>query len=105
MIEFDGNEGEEFPLEVASKWTANYRKSNPKGIKARFFGTRLILRILGQRNCVGMRTYYALDGEGLEQMILVGVDKKGNDLFEGIIGERSIPCPNYCDDGKSPLNG
>lgn len=104
-MEFNGNEGEEFPLDNAVQWTANYRKANPKGIKAHFFGTRLILRILGQPNCVGLRTYYALDDSGVQQMIIVGVDKDMNDLYKGIIGERSMPCPNYCDDGKSPLNG
>ena len=98
-----GNEAEEFPLNMAAQWTANYRKENPDGLKGHLFGSRLILRILGQPDCLGIRIYYALDDVGQQQLILCGVDDKGNDLYDGIIGERSLPCPSRC--GKdNPLN-
>ena len=100
---FTGKEAEEFPLDTAAEWTANYRKANPNGIKAHFFGKDIIQRILDQDGCVGIRCYYALDEKGVQQMIIVGADKDENDLYNGIIAEKSLPCPTYCPK-SSPLN-
>jgi hypothetical protein len=100
---FTGNEAEKFPLETAAEWTANYRKKNPNGIKAHFFGMNIINEILAQDGCVGIRCYYALDDNGVQQMIIVGADKDENDLYNGIIAEKSLPCPTYCPT-SSPLN-
>ena len=101
---FTGNEAENFPLETAAAWTANYRKANPRGIKAHFFGNKIISQILAQPGCVGIRCYYALDEKGVQQMIMVGADKDENDLYNGIIAEVSAPCPPFCG-GGSPLLG
>ena len=100
---FTGKEAEEFPLDTAAEWTENYRKANPSGIKAHFFGRDIIQRILDQDSCVGIRCYYALDEKGVQQMIIVGADKDENDLYNGIVAEKSLPCPTYCPTG-SPLN-
>ena len=99
---FTGDEAEEFPLKTAAEWTANYRKSNPEGIKGHFFGVKIIEKILKQQGCVGIRCYYALDEKGVQQLIIVGADKDENDLYEGIIAEVSLPCPPFCPNG-SPL--
>jgi hypothetical protein len=99
---FTGDEAQEFPLQTAAEWTANYRKANPEGIKAHFFGRNIIQKILDQDGCVGIRCYYALDEKGVQQMIMVGADKDENDLFNGIIAEISKPCPPFCPTG-SPL--
>jgi hypothetical protein len=104
MTMFTGSEGEEFSLTTASDWTANYRAANPGDIKAHFFGRTILLDMLGQTSCVGLRMYYALDGEGVKQMIIVGVDANGDDLTSGIVAERSKPCPAYCDSGNSSLS-
>ena len=101
---FTGKEAEEFPLETAAEWTANYRNTNPGAVKAHFFGKEIIQRILDQDGCVGIRCYYALDENGVQQMIMVGADKDENDLYNGIIAEKAIKCPPYCPKG-SPLNG
>jgi len=102
-MEITGNVGQEIPIDIASEWTANYRKLNPNGILAHAVGQRVILRILGQPDCVGLRTYYAIDENGKQQLIFVGVDKDGNDLYKGIVADRSLPCPNFCST-KNPLN-
>lgn len=101
---FTGDEGGEFPLDTAAKWTANYRAANPNKIKAHFFGRNIIEKILAQPTCVGIRCYYALDDNGVQQMIMVGVDKDENDLFDGIVAELAIPCPPNCSD-VGPLVG
>lgn len=101
-MSFTGDEAERFPLATAADWTANFRNANPEGTKAHFFGINILKDILAQEGCVGIRVYYALDGEGNRQMIMVGADANENDLYNGIIAELSKPCPPYCG-GGSPL--
>jgi hypothetical protein len=40
--------------------------------------------------------HYALDENGKQQLIIVGVDSNENDLYEGVIAERSLHCPPFC---------
>lgn len=99
-----GNEDHSISLETASEWTANYRNTIITGETiAHCFGKAAILAILNQEDCVGMRLYYALDEEGTKQIIAVGVDGDGNDLYEGLLAERSIRCPPSCG-ATNPLN-
>ncbi len=103
-MSFTGNENHDFPLGTASEWTANYRNSNPStSTKAHYFGKTAIQSIFDQAGCVGMRIYYALDENGAKQLIIVGVDADGNDLYNGLLAERGYPCPTYCS-AANPLN-
>ena len=102
-MSFTGNENHFIDLQTASEWTANYRNANPGAIKGHFFGKKAIKDILNQEECVGMRIYYALDENGVDQLILVGVTADENDLFEGLLAERSFPCPPRCG-VDNPLN-
>ena len=43
-----------------------------------------------------IESHYALDENGKQQLIIVGVDSNENDLYEGVIADRSIPCPPFC---------
>ncbi len=104
-MSFTGNENHDITLKEAAEWTANYREQNVGAIKAHFFGADAIQAILNQPNCVGIRIYYALDTEGAKQLIVVGADARENDLYEGLLAERSKPCPPFCDGSGSPLNG
>lgn len=101
---FTGNEAEEFPLETAAQWTKNYRDSISQGdTRAHFFGKNILEDILAQQGCVGIRVYYALDGNGNKQLIMVGANADEEDLYNGIIAEVSVACPPNCS-GNSPLN-
>jgi hypothetical protein len=102
-----GDEGDPIDLMTARKWVKSYQKNQPQqGTVAHFFGYQLISRILAEDGCVGIRMYYALDDQGNRQLILVGVDKKGNDLVPSsltlnptesrIVGDASFPCPSFC---------
>ena len=103
-MSFTGHEDHDFPLDTASLWTKNYRTASPAGaIKAHFFGKDAIQAILNQENCVGIRIYYALDPDGVKQLIIVGADANENDLYNGLIAERSTPCPSMCA-SANPLN-
>jgi hypothetical protein len=93
---FNGDEAGVFSLKTASIWTKNYRLANPTGVRAHFFGKVIIEQILAQEGCVGIRMFYALDNDDVQQMIIVGTDVNENDLINGIIGEMSVPCPNNC---------
>jgi len=101
---FNGDEAEQISLETAAAWTENYREANPDQTKAHFFGKNIINAIFAQTGCVGIRIYYALDEKGQKQLIITGVDANEKDLYNGILAERSFPCPTYCDN-TSPLNG
>jgi hypothetical protein len=103
-MSFTGDENHDFPLDQAALWTANYRKLNPTATKGHYFGGTALRNLLNQTNCVGLRFYYALDDKGQKQLIIVGVDRDENDLFQGLIAERSIGCPPFCGT-KNPLNG
>jgi hypothetical protein len=104
MTMFTGNEGEDFPLETAAVWTENWRNQYPDATRAFVYGREWLLDILGQDDCVGIRIYYALDENGDNKLILVGVNEDGDDQYEELIVERGSPCPPYCDSGASPLN-
>ena len=102
---FTGDEAEKFPLETAAEWTRNYRNSVPSGsIKGHFFGRNILQEILDQSGCKGIRFYYALDEEGVKQLIAVGATEDEFDQYNLTIAEKSRPCPPFCDNNASPLN-
>jgi hypothetical protein len=101
---FTGSEGQQIPLTEAVSMTANFRTAYPNSIKALFYGSEILNDILDQEDVVGIRMYFAIDEDGAKQLVLVGVDASGNDLYEGIVADRGYPCPTNCDTGSSPLN-
>jgi len=102
---FNGNEGSPIALSTASTWTSNYRATGtatePAEPLAHFFGEKIILSILAQPGCVGIRIYYGIDGDGNKALIMVGADANQNDIIgtaaaPAIIANFSMPCPTYC---------
>lgn len=100
---FTGHENHSITLAEAAAWTKNYRTANRGAVQGHFFGKDAIAAILAQDSCVGIRIYYALDTEGVKQLIITGVTASENDLYNGLLAERSIQCPPNCGDGN-PLN-
>ena len=96
---FDGTEGAPIQLEQAASWTANYRYENPDKVKAHFFGKDILQEILSQEGCMGIRIFNAIDGEGVNKLILVGADSGEDDQLEGTLADFGTPCPAMC--GKS----
>lgn len=100
---FKGNEGEKITLQEAVKFTENYKKSEKaEAIKAEFLGKELLAEILNQEKCVGIRFYFGKNENGNLNIVAVGCDKNGEDLYEGIILEKADPCPPHCA-SNSPL--
>jgi hypothetical protein len=91
------NEGHEVSLDSAKQYIANL-KSDAVQIKTKggLFYREAFEKILAQKDCIGIRYYYAKTNDGTPTLVLVGVDSKGNDMVEGAIMERSQPCPPYC---------
>ena len=99
MPTFTGSEGSPIDRAEAAQWTANYRNANAgfddTSTKAHFYGREVLQQLLDQPGCMGIRMYYALDGEGQKQLILVGADAEGNDI-EDLIVDGSHICPPDC---------
>ncbi len=101
---FTGNEDHSITLEDAVKLTANYRKNSGENvIKGGFFGKTALKNIIGQEGCVGIRFYYGQESDGKPCLVLVGADAGENDMTGGLLAERQLPCPPYCDE-NSVLN-
>jgi hypothetical protein len=103
-MSFTGHENHSIDLDTASKWTKNYRQTVSEGSTiAEYFGKEAIAAILNQTNCVGIRLYYSLDDSGVKHLIVVGVNSDENDLYEGLLAERALTCPQRCS-AINPLN-
>ncbi len=103
-MSFTGREDHSISLATAAAWTENFRRTiEPTDIKGHFFGKDAIQAILNQSTCVGIRIYYALDENSAKHLIVVGVSADERDLYNGLLAERSIPCPPFCG-GDNPLN-
>jgi hypothetical protein len=99
-----GAECHDITLAQASGWTKNYRDTiSVTETIAHYFGKQAIQAILNQEDCVGLRLYYALDNDSNKQIIVVGVDEDNNDLYNGLLAERSLKCPQDCPTAN-PLN-
>ncbi len=92
---FTGNEDQEISLSEGSNMTSAFRTANPTAIKAEYFGQKIIKLILDQEECVGIRVYNGLDASGAQSNVIVGVDVDGNDIVNGVLGDRSIKSPPY----------
>ncbi|HEY8783844.1 MAG TPA: hypothetical protein VIM16_19600 [Mucilaginibacter sp.] len=56
-----GKEGGPIELNLAASWTKNYRDKHPGETISQFFGKEILEKILAQKNCLGIRFYYAHD--------------------------------------------
>jgi len=134
-MKLTGKENHKISLEEARRFTSVYRAEKaqfmtPDNIKHKeakkggFFGKDAIIELLNQPDCIGIRYYYGRSDDGMKNLILVGVNKEGNDILpkpaepsaatdttenmdiqtpqgessenKGIILEKSLPCPPFC---------
>ncbi len=103
---FTGNEDQTITLTEAAALTKNYRNAQPSGsnpILGHYFGKKILNDILAQQDCVGIRVYYALNASGEKELVLSGVYANGNDISNGVLGDRSFKSPPYSG-VANPLN-
>jgi len=105
---FNGMESDSVSISEAQHSISNFSTGNTGGIVAHFFGFDIINQILSQSNCVGLRCYFALDDNGVQQLLLVGATKNGQNILPtssstsrtedagGTIADVSVPCPAMC---------
>jgi hypothetical protein len=98
------NSGSVISLKDAQDLVSEFKAKFPKEIKGLFVGVNHVNDILSQQGCIGIRIYhgYSENHDRLSH-VLVGVDENGNDMTNGLIVDRMVPCPTMCDN-NSPLN-
>lgn len=90
-------------LEEAIEFTHAYQEEYPDSTKAYLVDVDKLNLITTQQDCVSVRVYNGYDTEtNTTNLVFVGVNNQGEDLTDGIIIEKTLPCPPYCPD-KSPL--
>ena len=84
---------QEIALSEAISLTTAFRSANPGANRAQVYYKPIIEKILNQPGCVGIREYNGLTGSGtssIQSNVLVGIDENGNDMVDGVLGDRSI---------------
>lgn len=96
-MEINNTSGEIITLEEAKQYTHSFQKLYPNEKKAFFVGKENLLKILEQPDCLGIRIYNGYnDDENTSNKVLIGVDSNGDDMIDGIILEKLVPCPPIC---------
>lgn len=97
------NTAEVITLKEAIDFTHSFQTKNPDVIKSFFVGINKLNLILEQKDCIGVRIYNGYDTtQNKNNLVLVGVDKKGEDISNGVILEELSACPPDCPK-NSPL--
>lgn len=104
--------GRELKSDEARPRIDEYRRataSDPKHINAEAFSKEILMKMLDNDDCRGIRIYYGRK-KGEPSMLLVGIDKNGNDIHRvagglkdmpnegdgsGVYGD-GCPCPQHC---------
>ncbi|TGD56650.1 hypothetical protein [Flavobacterium humi] len=93
-------------LETAQEWAARWRMNPENTVKAHLIPRVDINELLAEKYVVDVRAYIGVDDDGVNKLMLVGVDADGKDLIndsnQQYIYDFTQPCPNTCD-VDSPL--
>lgn len=76
--------GEKISKGTARKWVNNYKEKHEQDknyLCSMLFNKQIVLSLLNERGCESLRVYNALDEEGKEHFILVGVDASGKNIL------------------------
>ncbi len=93
-------------LEQATSWIKSWRNNIPKEpAKAHLIAKQALLDVIQPDDVVAVRAYMGVDENGVQKVILVGVDANGIDLIDDnhILTDKSSPCPPLCSGGESSL--
>src|SRR5262245_26905862 len=82
---------QEIMLSEAVALTSAFHAANPPdSLRAELSYKEIIYKILDQTGCEGIRVYKGLDADGVPSNVLVGIDRNGNDIVDGVLGNRSV---------------
>lgn len=91
---FNGTEGEIITLAEGAAMTKQWRRTNSNG-NAVYYGKDVLEQLLAQPGVMGIRFHFAIDTDGKNTLVLVGVDADENDVLS-IVADRGIKCPVMC---------
>ncbi len=93
-------------LEKAKAWAAKWQSDAKNKIKAFLIPKEDITQLFEYDGVCDVRTYFGIDENGNQKLMIVGVDANGNDLTDysrnQFIYDFALPCPDKCDT-RSPL--
>lgn len=96
-MRLDENSGGVITLKEAQDLVKSFQTKNPDEPKAFFVGANHLRAILNQTDCIGVRIYNSYDEVSKSHtVVLIGVDRNENDIKEGMIVDRTAPCPPSC---------
>lgn len=96
------NAGEVITLAEAIDFTHAYQEEYPDSTKAYLVDVDKLNLITEQEDCVSVRIYNGYDTTtNTTNLVMVGVNSQGEDMTEGIIIEKTRPCPPFCPDKSS----
>jgi hypothetical protein len=96
--------GEFITIDKASQMTSRYRASIQMGETIGYaISKEFITDILEQLNCEGLRIYMGINENNEKTLVINGIDKSGNDIYEGLIADGVWACPSFCS-SINPLN-
>jgi hypothetical protein len=72
--------GDFITVEQAKKWKQTFALKNPLLPKFHVFGSKIIRQILSQPDVAGISLEYAINDDGLPQILVVGVDVNGKKM-------------------------
>jgi hypothetical protein len=77
--------GEEIGHQLGAEFIKAYHEKNPNDTGSYQVGRQIIDQILAQPGCVGMRFYNALNEDGQNTLVYVGVDASGKDMIKSTV--------------------
>jgi hypothetical protein len=89
------NGGEIITLREAIDYTHAFQEKYPDTTRSFQIDKSLVEKIIRQPGCTGLRIYNGLVSDQTN-LVLIGVDEKGEDLKDGIIADRFKRCPPDC---------
>ena len=98
ISDFRGADQHEITPAEARHLIENFEK-NPHvpQIKGGSFNRGIVDKILAQKDCDGLRFYYAQNDTGRAELVITGITKSGKAMFMEVVGDQIMPCPPWCD--------
>lgn len=99
---WDETIGDPIAVNDADRWMTRFRDKNPNTTLSHYFGKDSFDRIFKNQSVVGVSINYAIDDSHRPQLILIGIDRVGNQLTKYSFEEgdsyedASRPCPPLC---------
>jgi len=104
------NVGEDIGFELGVKMVKDYYDATGDKL-SHFVGKNIMIKMLSQPDCVGIKIYKALDEQGIQTYVMVGIDSNGEPIIEypiittngqlskdlGIVADRVIKVDGWMD--------